>query len=152
MSFQGKMYSILMDAQVISAAKDLISITVPANKVVILHEVVVTQEGGETSDTAVMQIHRGTGTSGAGTATTPRALDEGNGDAFGGTVLTDLGTDEDEGVILARRSFNLLTPFHYLPTPAGLISATGAGILVIRSDIAITSNTLTCEAIVELIG
>ena len=149
---QGRMYSIIMDAIAITAAKDLISITVAADKVLILHEVNVTQQASETSDTGALQLHFASGTAGVGTANTPRALDNGNTIAMGGTVLTNLTTDETEGNILMRRGWNVLTPFKYLPTPAGQIDVTGQGILVLRSDVAVTSVTISAEMIVEILG
>lgn len=148
---QGRMYSILMDAATIAAAKDLISVTVASDKVLVLHELNVTQEASETSDTGVIQIHRGSGTAGVGTSTTPRPLDAGDA-AMGGTTLTNLTTDETEGNILARRAWNVLTPFKWLPTPSGMIVVPGDGIIVVRSDIAITSATVSAELIVEELG
>lgn len=149
---QGRMYSAIMDAQVITAAKNFISYTVPTNVACIIHEVNVTQEASEVSDTGVIQIHFASGAAGAGTASTPRALDDGNTIAAGGTLLTDLTTDETEGNILVRRSWNVLTPFKWLPTPAGQIVVSGAGIIVVHSDITISSATVTAEMIFELLG
>ena len=72
--------------------------------------------------------------------------------AMGGTILTDLTTDETEGNILVRRAFNTLSGFHWLPTPESRIVIPGQGIVCVRSDIAITSATVTAELIVEEIG
>lgn len=149
---QGRMYSILMDAATITAAKDLISFTVPSNVACIVHEINVTQEANETSDTGAIQIHFASGVAGAGTSATPRALDDGNTIAAGGTALVNLTTDETEGNILVRRGWNVLTPFKWLPTPPGQIVVSGAGIIVVRSDVAITSATVSAEMIIELLG
>jgi len=146
------MYSLIMDAIAITAAKDLLSYTVPANIACILHEVNVTQESSETSDTGAIQIHFASGAAGVGTAATPKALNDGNTIAAGGTALSNLTTDETEGDIIARRGWNVLTPFKYLPTPAGQPVVTGAGIIVVRSDVALTSVTVTAEMIFELLG
>lgn len=147
----GRLYSIIMDAATIAAAKDLISVTVAADKTLILHELNVTQEASETSDTGVVQIHRASGTLGVGAAATPRALDAGNA-AMGGTVLTNLTTDETEGNILLRRAWNVLSGFHWMPTPESRVVVPGQGIIVVRSDVAITSATVTAELIVEEVG
>jgi len=147
----GRLYSIIMDAATIAAAKDLISVTVAADTALILHELNVTQESSETSDTGVVQIHRASGTLGVGSAATPRPLDAGDA-AMGGTVLTNLTTDETEGNILLRRAWNVLSGFHWLPTPESRIVVPGQGIIVVRSDIAISSATATAELVVEELG
>ena len=149
---QGRMYSLIMDAISITAAKDLISYTFPAAVSGIIHEVNVTQQDVETSDSGAIQIHFASGAAGVGTAATPRALNDGNTIAAGGTALTNLTTDETEGNLLVRRGWNVLTPFKWLPTPAGQIQVTGAGIIVVRSDVAITATTVTAEMIFELLG
>jgi len=148
----GRMYSILMDAATtVAAAQDLISITAPADAIIIVHEAHISRESSEVSDTAVAQIHRGSGSAGAGGANTPIPLDL-QSPAMGGTVLHDLTTDETEGVIFHRRAFNLISGFHWLPTPEMRIVIPPSGILCLRSDIAITSCTLNAELIVEEIG
>lgn len=149
---QGRMYSLIMDAIAITAAKDLISYTVPANIACVLHEVNVTQQASETSDTGAIQIHFASGAAGVGTAATPRALNDGNTIAAGGTALTNLTTDETEGNILVRRGWNVLTAWKYLPTPAPQPIISGAGIIVVRSDVALTSVVVTAEMIFELLG
>ena len=121
----GRMYSLIMDAATITAAKDLISFTLPADVACILHELNVTQEASETSDTGANQIHRASGVAGVGTAATPRALNDGNTVAAGGTALVNLTTDETEGNLLMRRGWNVLTPFKWLPTQKGQISVKG---------------------------
>lgn len=147
----GRLYSIIMDAATIAAATDLISVTVAADKALILHELNVTQESSETSDTGVVQIHRASGTLGVGPAATLRPLDAGDA-AMGGTALTNLTTDETEGNILLRRAWNVLSGFHWLPTPESRIVVPGQGIIVVRSDIAISSATVTAELVVEELG
>jgi len=149
---QGRMYSLIMDAISITAAKDLISYTVPADVAFILHEVNVTQEDVETSDSGAIQIHFASGVAGVGTAATPRALNDGNSVAAGGTALVNLTTDETEGNLVARRGFNVLGQMHYLPTPASQIVVGGQGIIVVRSDVALTAVKLTAEMIFELLG
>ena len=149
---QGRMYSLIMDAIAITAAKDLLSYTVPANVACVVHEVNVTQEDSETSDTGAIQIHFASGAAGVGSAATPNALDDGNTIAAGGTALSNLTTDETEGNILIRRGWNVLTPFKWLPTPPAQIVTSGAGIIVVRSDVALTSVTITAEMIFEILG
>ena len=148
----GRMYSIVMDAQSISTAKDLISVTAAADKALVLHELNVTQESTETSDTGVVQIHRASGTAGVGASVVPRPLDAGDAAMSNGAFLTNLTTDETPGNILLRRAFNVLTGFHWLPTPESRIVVPGQGIVVVRSDIAISAATVTAELIVEELG
>ena len=148
----GRMYALFMEAKNITTAQDLISYTVPADVALILHEVNVTNQSVETSDTGVIQIHFASGAAGVGDAATPRALNEGNTVAAGGTALTDLTTDETEGNILVRRGWNVLSPFKWLPTPKGQIIVKGQGIIVVRSDITLTAVLLNAEMIFELIG
>ena len=149
---QGRMYSLTMDAVDITAAQDLLSYTFPAAVSGIIHEVNVTQENSETSDTGAIQIHFGTGSAGVGTAATPKATNDGNTIAAGGTALVDLTTDETEGDLLARRGWNVLSPWRWAPTPAGQFQVTGGGIIVVRSDVALASVKVTAEMLFELIG
>lgn len=149
---QGRMYSLIMEAISITTAKDLISYTVPADVGFVLHEVNITNEDSETSDTGAIVIRRATGSAGIGTAATPRALSDGNTIAAGGTALTNLTTDETAGDLLARRGWNVLTPFKYLPTPPCQIDVSGQGIIVVRSHVTLTAVTINAEMIFELLG
>lgn len=148
----GRMYSIISAAAAVTGAQDLLSVTAAANKALILHELNVTQESSETSDTGVIRVYRASaaGTT-AASAPTPRPLDNGDA-AMSGTIGHNLSSNSTETAALLRRSWNVLSGFHWLPTPESRLVVPGSGIIVVRSDIAITSATVTAELVVEEIG
>ena len=146
----GRMYSVLMDAATVSTAQDLGRITAPSDAILKIHEVVVTQEATETSDTGAIQLQRSS-TAGTGTSYTAKLL-EGSDAAFGGSSVVNLSVDTSAGDILHREGFNVLNGYRYLPTPETRITVPPSGIFVVRSDVAITSATVTCVVIFEEIG
>lgn len=146
----GRMYSVLMDAVSISTAKDLVRITSASTAITVVHEVTVSQEDTETSDTGAIQLQRST-TGGTGTSYTPKklqSLDAG----YSGTAAVNLTADTTAGDILYREGFNVLTGYHKLFTPEQRIVVPPSGIFVVRSEVGITAATLTCEVVFEEFG
>jgi len=140
-----------MDAVSISAAKDLVRISAGSDAVVILHEVVVTQEDTTTSDQGAIQIQRAS-TDGTGTSYTPRLLSGNTDAAFGGSAVVNLSADTTAGDILWRAGSDVRAGWHYLPTPECRITIPPSGRIGIRSDVAITAATMTVTVIFEEIG
>lgn len=147
----GRMYSVLMDAQSISAAKDLIRISAPSDAILLIHEVIVVQDASETSEQLPFQLQRAS-TDGTGSSYTAKLL-EASDAAFGGTAVTNLTADTTAGDILLRTSVNVLSGWHYLPTPESRIVIPPSGRFVVRLDAApAAALTMTVTVIFEEIG
>lgn len=148
----GRMYTVLMDAVSVSAAKDLMRISAPATAALLLHEVKITQDASETSEQLPIQIQRSS-TAGTGTAATPEKLDPGDA-AASATAATNLTVDTTiSGSPLWRESQNVLNGWHYLPTPETRPVLAPSGILAIRLDAPpAAALTLTVVAVIEEIG
>lgn len=139
----GRMYTAVMDAQAVAAVCELFFIAAPTDAVVIIHEVVVTQDASETSEQMPLNIFRtATDQSAKGTANTPAPHEVGDA-AFGGVVRTNILTAETfatETTMLFRQSQNQLNGWHILWTPETrpILSPTAgtAGRLVIKLDVA----------------
>lgn len=147
----GRLYSVLMDAVSISAAKDLLRLSAPADAVVVIHEVTVSQEASETSEQVAIQLHRASD-DGTGTAATPKQLQSGD-PAFGGTAVTDLTANTTATDILRRSAENLLSGYKYLPTPETRPVISPSGRFVVRlEDAPAAARTVSVEVILEEIG
>jgi hypothetical protein len=147
----GRKYSVLMDAATISAADDLVRISAPADAILVIHEVIVTQDASETSEQLPLQLQRAS-TDGTGSSYTAKLL-EGSDAAFGGTAVHTLTVDTTPGDILWRKSENVLNGWHYLPTPETRIVIPPSGRFVVRLDGAPSAAlTMTATVIFEEIG
>lgn len=147
----GRMYTVLMDAISVSAAKDLMRISAPSDAIVVLHEVKVTQDTIETSEQLPIQINRAS-TDGTGTGATARALEDGS-QAFGGSAVVNLTADTTPGNILWREAQNILNGWHYLPTPESRPVISPSGRIVVRLDAAPDAGTtFSVVAVIEEIG
>ncbi len=147
----GRLYSVLMDAVSVSAAKDLLRLSAPADAVVVVHEVTVSQEASETSEQVAIQLQRAS-TDGTGTSATPRPMEVGS-TAFGGTAVVNLTADTTPGDILRREAANLLSGYKYLPTPETRPVISPSGRFVVRlEDAPAAARTMSVEVIFEEIG
>ncbi len=147
----GRIYSVLMDAVSVSAAKDLLRLSAPADAVVVVHEVTVSQEASETSEQVAIQLQRAS-TDGTGTSATPRPMEVGS-TAFGGTAVVNLTADTTAGDILRREAANLLSGYKYLPTPETRPVISPSGRFVVRlEDAPAAARTMSVEVIFEEIG
>jgi hypothetical protein len=146
----GRVYSVLMDAISVTSAQDLVRISAPSDAIVVVHEVLVTNEDVTTSDQGAIQIQRAS-TDGTGSAYTAKLL-EGSDAAFGGSAVVNLTAATTAGDILWRAGGDVRAGWHYLPTPEARIVVPPSGRVVVRSDVAITAATLTCVVIIEEIG
>jgi len=133
------MYTAVMDAQAVAAVDELFFIAAPADAVVQIHEIIITQDGSETSEQLPLNVFRtATDQAAKGTANTPAPLQAGDA-AFGGTVRTNILTAETfatETTILLRQSQNILNGWHILPTPECRIVLSPSGRLVVKLDAA----------------
>jgi hypothetical protein len=135
----GRIYSAVMDAQAVAAVDELFFIAAPADSVVVIHEIVITQDTSETSEQLPLNIFRtATDQAAKGTANTPAPHSVGDA-AFGGVVRTHILTAETfatETTMIQRQSQNQLNGWHILPTPETRIAISPSGRLVIKLDAA----------------
>jgi hypothetical protein len=133
------MYTSVIDALAVAAVDELFFIAAPADAVVQIHEIIITQDGSETSEQLPLNVFRtATDQAAKGTANTPAPLQAGDA-AFGGTVRTNILTAETfatETTILLRQSQNILNGWHILPTPECRIVLSPSGRLVVKLDAA----------------
>lgn len=134
-----RMYTAVLDALSVAAVDELFFIAAPADAVVRIHEIVITQDTSETSEQLPLNIFRtATDQSAKGTANTPAPLSAGDA-AFGGTVRTNILTAETfatETTMLMRQAQNALNGWHILPTPECRIDISPSARLVIKLDAA----------------
>lgn len=155
----GMLYTAVMDAVSVSAAADLFWIGAPADSIVIIHEIRVTQAAQETSEQLNLKIFRTTtDQSAVGTSITPNPLEVGFA-AAGSTVRSNItgGSLSTISTLLWEDSQNLINGWHYLPTPEIRIilspTAGTAGRLAVRLATApAAAITVTATITFEEIG
>ena len=155
----GRRYVAVLDALPVSAECDLFYIEAPSTAVVVLHEVVVTQDLSETSEQLPLGIYRtATDDSTNGTAITPRPLEAGD-TAFSGVVKKNFtgAALAAETIPLYRQSQNVLGGWHILFTPETrpVISPSGTNNqrMVIKLETAPTAQlTMSGYIVIEEIG
>jgi hypothetical protein len=135
----GRKYVASIDAVSVAAVCELFAIVAPSDAVVVLHEVVVTQDTSETSEQLPVNIFRtATDQSAKGTSNTPAPLEVGDV-AFGGVVRTNILTAETfatETTPLFRQSQNVLGGWHWLWTPETRPVLSPSGKVCIKLDAA----------------
>lgn len=140
----GRMYTAVLDALSVSAVCELFNIIAPADSVVVIHEICITQDTSETSEQLPLNVFRtATDQSAKGSANTPAPLNVGDA-AFGGTVRTNVLTADTfatETTMLMRNSQNVLNGWHILPTPECRIVLSPSAKLCIKLDAAPAAAT-----------
>jgi len=159
----GRMYTATINAVSVSTIAELFAIMAPADSVVVVHEICITQDSSETSEQLPLHIFRtATDQSAKGSAITPAPLNAGDA-AFGGTVRSNILTGATFATVttlLMRQAQNILNGWHILPRPESRIvlspgvSATTTGAnLVIKLDTAPTAAlTISGYVVLEEIG
>lgn len=152
----GRMYSAVMDAQAVAAVCELFYIEAPADAVVRIHEIVITQDASETSEQLPLNVFRTATDQGVkGTSNTPAPLSAGDA-AFGGTCRTNILTAETfatETTMLMRQSQNILNGWHLLPTPECRIDISpGAGLCIKLDSAPSASVNISGYVVFEEIG
>ena len=110
----GRPYSVIMDAISVTAAKDLIRLSAPADAALAITKAWLGQEDvDDLNETIAVQLQRAS-TDGTGTSATARPLAEGD-PAFGGTAVVNLTADTTAGVILTRENLNLASGWVWTP-------------------------------------
>ena len=152
----GRMYTAVLDAQSVAAVCELFFIAAPADAVIVIHEIKISQDTSETSEQLPLNIFRtATDQAAKGSANTPAPLQVGN-PAFGGTVRTNILTADTfatETTMLSRDSQNVLNGWHFLPTPEMRPVLSPSGRLVVKLDAAPSASIpLSGHIIFEEIG
>jgi hypothetical protein len=152
----GRRYTAALDALSVSAVCELFNVIAPADAVVAIHEVSITQDAGETSEQLPVRIFRtATDQSAKGSANTPSPLEVGDA-AFGGTVRTNVLTAETfatETTMLFCQSQNVLNGWHWLWTPETRPILSPSGKLCVKLDAApAAALTFSGYVVVEEIG
>lgn len=115
----GRMYAAVFEQVAVSAVQDLFQLLAPADSVVVVHEIHITQSsdhGDSESEGLSILIHRGSTNGSGGSTPTPTPLHL--GDAAAGTVVEANNTTQGtEGTFLHAESFNVMAGFHFVPTP-----------------------------------
>jgi len=153
----GRFYTILVQEIAVSAAQDLLEITVPSDAAMVLHSAVVTQSsdaGDAESEQINVAIKRGVGiTSGSGGgAVTPAKLS--TGDAAAGITAERNNTTQASGgtiTVIYDESFNVMAGMQYAPEKKPVFSP--SEVCLVALDTAPTDAlTVSVSVLVEEIG
>jgi len=135
-----------------TAAGDIVEINAPADGIVIIHSVQVTQSTSETDDSTEIRISRFV-TSGTGGATPTANPMEVGSPAFGGTIeegsTVDASGTEAE---LYSEGISLLAGFQKIWTPDMRPIIPPSGRIVVKTIVAVTSVTINYVVEFEEIG
>lgn len=115
----GRIYSAPFEEVAVTVVQDLFELVAPADAVVVIHSVTITQStdaGDAQAEMLPILIHRGTATGSGGSPVTPSPLQVGDA-AFGGTVEANNTTQSAEGTFIHAEAFNVQIGFYYLPPP-----------------------------------
>jgi len=110
----GREYSVAIGSQAQTAAKTLVEIASAADSITIIERISITQTSFDTSENLGMKLEDIT-TTGTGTATTPRPMQEGDA-AFGGVVETNATIEPTySGTVFVEMGFNVLSGLLWTP-------------------------------------
>lgn len=132
----GRVYTAIMDAVSVSAAKDLIRVSAPSTAALLVTKAWLGQESvDDLNEVGAVQLMRAS-TDGTGTSGTANPMSDGDS-AFGGTFVYNLSADTTAGTILVRENLNMAagwvwTPFDF---SEGII-VPPSGRIVLRLDVA----------------
>jgi hypothetical protein len=131
------MYAVGIASQAQTAAKTLIEVAAPADSVVFVERLYITQTSFDTSENLGTTVQR-ISTTGTGTATVPRPLQSGDA-AFGGTVETNCTIEPtyDANGVLYESGFNVLSGFLWTPANDDEVFVVSPSLLIgINLDVA----------------
>lgn len=132
----GRLYNVAIGAQAQTAAKTLMEIAAPADAVVTVERIQISQSSFDTSENLGSKV-QDISITGTGTATTPRPFETGDA-AFGGTVKTNHTIEPTYGTAVhLEQGFNVLSGM--LWTPANddeVIVISPSALLGINLDVA----------------
>lgn len=156
----GRKYTVTVDAVSVSAAQDVFEITGASNKLLLIHEIKISQSsdaGDAQSEQLKVIFKRFTSsyTSGSGgSAPTPRPLEPSNAAAsFTAEINNTTQATGGTSVNLLADSFNVIGPgFHYLPIPESRIVIAPSSALIVAITAPADAITLNGYAVVEEVG
>ena len=138
-----RIYTASMSSIAIDAAAELFFIEAPADSVLRIHEIKVTQDASVTSEQLPLKVYRTATDQGAkGTEVTPSPLSVGDpaSTALIRSAILTAATFATPGAMLLADSQNMLNGFHILPTPETRIDISPGEYLVIKLDAAPTAS------------
>lgn len=151
----GRIYTVVFEEVAVTAAQDLWEIVAPADAVVILQKVTVSQssDAGDSADEQLNILFHLGSTSGSG-GSTPTARPRQTGSpAFGGTIETNNTTQSTEGNQLEAESWNIRNGYVWLPTPDDEIVISPSDTLIIELQTApADSLTMSGTATIQELG
>lgn len=112
----GRMYSATFRDVAVTAAQDLFEINAPADAIVVVHGLEISQSSDTDSEPLSLLIHRGSTSGSGGSTPTATPLEVGDA-AFGGTVEANNTTQSTEGTIVHGQAFNVLAGLSLWWTP-----------------------------------
>lgn len=114
-----RMFSAVFEEVAVSAVQDLFEVNAPADAVVVIHGLVISQSsdaGDSESEQLNVLIHRGSTSGSGGSAPTARPMEIGT-PAFGGTVEVNNTSQSTEGVHIHAECFNVMAGLQIWWTP-----------------------------------
>jgi hypothetical protein len=113
------MYSASFEEVAVTAAQDLFEINAPADAVVVVHGLVISQSsdaGDSESEQLSVLIHMGSTSGSGGSTPTPTPMELGDA-AFGGTVEANNTSQSTEGTFIHAEAFNVMAGLSIWWTP-----------------------------------
>jgi hypothetical protein len=149
------MYSATFDQVGVTAAQDLFQLTAPADAVVRIHAVYISQSsdaGDAASEQLNILVHRGSTDGSGGSAPTPSPLQVGFPSA--GTAIEANNTSQStEGTNIHTDCFNVMAGWTWIPTPETRPVISPSGRLVVELQTAPSDSlTMSGTVVFEEIG
>ena len=142
----GRAYTLSASFAIGTAAQDLFRLSAPADAIVVVDRIFISQSGSTTSEQNLLIFGR-CSTDGTGTAATAQPTEVGTA-AFGGTAVVDLSAVVTQTNQLIRAGWNALAPYEWLPTPEERIVLSPSARLFGRIDS--TPTALTIQVLIAL--
>jgi hypothetical protein len=131
-------YTVKLDATVVSTARSLIQINAPSTRIVVVLRAWVSQTLSEASTQEEIELLRTT-TAGTGTSATPRP--HASFAAAAGTATVNHTAEGTAGDSILREGFNILNGWLYIPTPAEWEIVPPSGRIALKFPVAPGSAT-----------
>lgn len=151
----GRVYAIVVEQVSVSAVQDLLEIVAPADSIVLVHELTISQSsdaGDSESEQLNVLIHRGSTSGSGGSTITPTPMNLGDA-AFGGTVEANNTTQSTEGTHVHSESFNVMAGMKQIWTPETRPVISPSDTLIVELQTApADALTMDITCIIEEIG
>jgi hypothetical protein len=147
------MYTVAFSGIAVSAAQDLIELIGAADKVCLLHRVVISDDTSETAESLPVQVIRRTTTGSGGSAVTPVKVQPGDA-AASFTANRNVTTPGSASDVIVREGRDVVSGWEFHPAPEGrpTFAGTSARLCVHLVTAPGASRTLSGWALVEEIG